>query len=88
MVLWETAAIYLYVIEKYDTDRRLTYDSFEERHYLNQWLAFQVSGQGPYYGQAGWSVLQPANNAVRLALGRASVKVPRKARPLLTRTPC
>lgn len=21
---------------------------------MNQWLAFQISGQGPYFGQAGW----------------------------------
>jgi glutathione S-transferase len=31
-----------------------------EKHLCNQWLAFQISGQGPYFGQAAWfSVLHP-----------------------------
>ncbi|KAH8882139.1 glutathione S-transferase [Thozetella sp. PMI_491] len=54
ITLWESGAIYLYIVEQYDKERRLTYDSFNERHLLNQWLMFQVSGQGPYFGQCGW----------------------------------
>ncbi|PGH04497.1 glutathione S-transferase [Blastomyces parvus] len=54
LTLWESGAIIQYLEEVYDKDKKLTYDSFHERHLLNQWLYFQVSGQGPYYGQAGW----------------------------------
>lgn len=54
LTLWESGAIFQYIIEKYDADKRLTYDTSNERHLCNQWLHFQMSGQGPYYGQAGW----------------------------------
>ena len=29
----------------------------KERHLCNQWLAFQISGQGPYFGQASWFIV-------------------------------
>lgn len=54
LVLWESGAIAQYLVEQYDTEHRLSYESFQEKHLCNQWLHFQVSGQGPYYGQCGW----------------------------------
>lgn len=54
LTLWESGAIYQYLIEQYDTDKRLTYGTLKEKHLCNQWLHFQTSGQGPYYGQCGW----------------------------------
>jgi glutathione S-transferase len=54
LTLWESGAIYQYLIEVYDTDKRLTHDALNDRHLCNQWLHFQTSGQGPYYGQCGW----------------------------------
>ncbi|EER38131.1 glutathione transferase [Histoplasma capsulatum H143] len=54
LTLWESGAIVHYLEEVYDKEKKLTYSTFKERHLLNQWLHFQVSGQGPYYGQAGW----------------------------------
>ncbi|KAI0198929.1 glutathione S-transferase [Astrocystis sublimbata] len=54
LTLWESGAIIQYIIEEYDTDKKLTYDTFPEKHHLNQWLQFQMSGQGPYYGVAAW----------------------------------
>jgi glutathione S-transferase len=54
LTLWESGAIVQYLIEQYDVEKILTYESLIERHQLNQWLMFQVSGQGPYFGQAGW----------------------------------
>ncbi|KAF2459631.1 glutathione S-transferase [Lineolata rhizophorae] len=55
MTLWESGAILEYLIEKYDAEHRLSFapgtvESFQAK----QWLFFQVSGQGPYYGQWGW----------------------------------
>ena len=54
-VIWESGAIVLYLVERYDTEHKFSFPqgtnaSFEAL----QWLIFQVSGQGPYYGQAAW----------------------------------
>jgi len=54
LTLWESGAINTYLVEQYDTDKRLTYTTLNEKHLVNQWLHFQMSGQGPYYGQMGW----------------------------------
>jgi glutathione S-transferase len=54
LILWESGAIIQYLEEVYDKDRKLTYDSLNEKYLLNQWLHFQTSGQGPYFGQCGW----------------------------------
>ncbi|KAL3441790.1 glutathione transferase [Aspergillus insuetus] len=54
LTLWESGAIIQYLIEQYDTEKILSYDSLREKHLLNQWLHFQMSGQGPYYGQLAW----------------------------------
>jgi glutathione S-transferase len=54
LVLCESGAIILYLIEQYDNEKKLTYTTFKEKHLLNQWLMFQMSQQGPYYGQVGW----------------------------------
>ncbi|KAF2817278.1 glutathione S-transferase [Mytilinidion resinicola] len=55
LTLWESGAILEYLIERYDTDRRLSFEpGTPESFYAKQWLFFQASGQGPYYGQLGW----------------------------------
>ncbi|KAF2799151.1 glutathione S-transferase [Melanomma pulvis-pyrius CBS 109.77] len=60
ITLWETGAIIQYIIEVYDTNHVLSYSNLKERSLCNQYLAFQISGQGPYFGQAGWfNVLHP-----------------------------
>ncbi|KAM5356938.1 hypothetical protein ACJ41O_003584 [Fusarium nematophilum] len=79
LTLWESGAIIQYLIEVYDTEKKLTYDALKEKHLLNQYLHFQVSGQGPYYGQAGWfnylhpeklpSAIERYNNEILRILG-------------------
>ncbi|UKZ74704.1 hypothetical protein TrVFT333_002374 [Trichoderma virens FT-333] len=79
VTLWESGAIYQYLIEQYDTKNRLTYDTLSEKHRCNQWLHFQMSGQGPYFGQCGWfqhlhpekipSAIERYSNEVRRVLG-------------------
>jgi glutathione S-transferase len=54
ITLWESGAIIQYLIETYDKEGKISYSTFPERHEQTQWLLFQVSGQGPYYGQAAW----------------------------------
>jgi glutathione S-transferase len=47
----QSIAIIQYLIEKYDTTGRLTYTTGPEKYLVNQWLLFQASGQGVYFGQ-------------------------------------
>jgi glutathione S-transferase len=55
LTLWESGAIYEYLIESYDKDHKLSFaPGTPEYYHSKQWLYFQVSGQGPYYGQAVW----------------------------------
>ncbi|KAL8709796.1 MAG: hypothetical protein Q9220_005582 [cf. Caloplaca sp. 1 TL-2023] len=58
ITLWETGAIIEYLIETYDSkDLRLSFPpGTPEAWHAKQWLFFQTSGQGPYYGQAGWFI--------------------------------
>ena len=55
LTLWETGAIIEYLMERYDTEHRLSFaPGTPDSYHAKQWLYFQVSGQGPYYGQAVW----------------------------------
>lgn len=55
LTLWETGAIIEYLIERYDPDHRLSFPpGSPDSYHAKQWLFFQVTGQGPYYGQAVW----------------------------------
>lgn len=54
IVLWESGAIIEYLIDQYDTSAKLSFTSLPEKYHTKQWLHFQVSGQGPYFGQAAW----------------------------------
>lgn len=46
ITLWESGAILQYLVDKYDKDGKISYTSEPEKYYLNQWLQFQMSGQG------------------------------------------
>ncbi|OOG00657.1 hypothetical protein ASPCADRAFT_392764 [Aspergillus carbonarius ITEM 5010] len=60
LTLWESGAIIQYLIDVYDSTHKISYATLNEKHLLNQYLQFQMSGQGPYYGQCGWfNVLCP-----------------------------
>ncbi|KAL6703582.1 Transcriptional regulator ure2 [Coniothyrium glycines] len=55
LTLWESGAIIEYLVERYDVQRKISFAAGSNEGYLvRQWLFFQVSGQGPYYGQAAW----------------------------------
>lgn len=55
-VLWESNAIIQYLSDKYDTEHKISVTGDDKYHEL-QWLYFQASGQGPYFGQAGWFLI-------------------------------
>ncbi|KAI0371066.1 glutathione S-transferase C-terminal-like protein [Pilatotrama ljubarskyi] len=52
--VWESNAILLYLQEKYDKENKLGVTNPNDKYTLLQWLFFQASGQGPYFGQAFW----------------------------------
>ncbi|KAF5860633.1 glutathione S- transferase, nitrogen catabolite repression regulator [Aspergillus alliaceus] len=55
LTLWESGAIIEYLVDRYDAARRLSFEPGTPDFYLaKQWLHFQMSGQGPYYGQLAW----------------------------------
>ncbi|KAM0750674.1 glutathione S-transferase [Meredithblackwellia eburnea MCA 4105] len=49
--VWESDAILLYLVEKYDPEHKLSFTDPKDKIYVTQWLFFQSSGQGPYFGQ-------------------------------------
>ncbi|KYK59255.1 glutathione transferase 1 [Drechmeria coniospora] len=53
-ILWESGAILEYLVEKYDKDNKLNVTDANEKWQVKQYLHFQMSGQGPYFGQAVW----------------------------------
>ena len=50
----ESDAILLYLVDKYDPEHKLSAATEADKYHQLQWLFFQSSGQGPYYGQAAW----------------------------------
>lgn len=54
LTLWESGPIVEYLVEQYDKDHKISYDTFEEKYLIKQWIGYQISGQGPYYGQGVW----------------------------------
>ncbi|EPT00878.1 hypothetical protein FOMPIDRAFT_85983 [Fomitopsis schrenkii] len=54
--IWESNAIMQYLVEKYDTEHKISVSNFEEKFQQLQWLFFQSSGQG----QSGSRDLTPS----------------------------
>lgn len=52
--LWESNAILEYLAYTYDKEGKFTVSKPEDKYKQLQWLFFQSSGQGPYFGQAAW----------------------------------
>ncbi|KAH9915257.1 glutathione S-transferase C-terminal-like protein [Epithele typhae] len=75
-VVWESCAIVQYLVEKYDTERKISFAGFEDRILLSQWLFFQASGQGPYFGQAGWfTFFTPRRSRAHRTVPQGDVRV-------------
>ncbi|KAG6026035.1 hypothetical protein E4U41_001373 [Claviceps citrina] len=52
--LWESGAIIDYLIDQYDPSHTLSYAHPPQKHQTRVWEHFQMSGQGPYFGQLVW----------------------------------
>ncbi|KAF2817104.1 glutathione S-transferase [Mytilinidion resinicola] len=54
VTLFESGAIIQYLIDTYDKTNKLAYTNIPEKYLTVSWLHVQMSGQGPYFGQAAW----------------------------------
>ncbi|KAI0472502.1 glutathione S-transferase [Xylaria cf. heliscus] len=54
ITLWESCAINEYLVDTYDTEHKISHSTSPEKYLEKQYLYFQASGQGPYYGQGAW----------------------------------
>ncbi|KAI8450717.1 glutathione S-transferase, partial [Phakopsora pachyrhizi] len=52
--LWGSDAILEYIAYTYDTEGKFSVKDPLEKYKALQWLFFQASGQGPYFGQSIW----------------------------------
>ncbi|KAL1639649.1 hypothetical protein SLS58_007708 [Diplodia intermedia] len=52
--LFESGAIVEYLVATYDKENKLHHTSSPEQWLEKSWLHFQMSGQGPYFGQRVW----------------------------------
>jgi glutathione S-transferase len=58
ITLWESGAIIEYLVETYDKQHNISFAPGSKEYYeAKQWMYYQVSGQGPYFGQAVWFTL-------------------------------
>lgn len=65
LTLWESGAIIEYLTDTYDKAHKLTFEpGTAAAYHARQWLFYQTTGQGPYYGQAMWFIIyQPLPEA-------------------------
>lgn len=55
ITIWESGAILEYILDTYDKEHKLSFaPGTKEFYQARQWLYYQVTGQGPYYGQVVW----------------------------------
>lgn len=55
ITLWESGAILEYLVETYDRQHTISFAAGSQDYFFaKQWLHYQMSGQGPYFGQAVW----------------------------------
>ena len=50
----QSGAIIEYLIDTYDKENKLSYTEFPQKYEQKCWEHFQMSGQGPYFGQKAW----------------------------------
>ncbi|GIJ92508.1 glutathione S-transferase, nitrogen catabolite repression regulator [Aspergillus pseudoviridinutans] len=63
ITLWESGAIIEYLVATYDKQNTISFTAGSKEDYqTKQWLYFQVSGQGPYFGQAAWFLRYHSEN--------------------------
>ena len=84
-VVWESNAILLYLVERYDKEKRLTVTGEKDQATLLQWLFFQASGQGwaLFYCSSldGHAKVTPARTQTLFRTGHLVHEVPFRTGP-------
>lgn len=55
-MIWESGAILFYLLKHYNPEYKLWSKDDEKQSNITEWAFYQVSGFGPYIGQAFWYV--------------------------------
>ncbi|KAI9643611.1 hypothetical protein NHQ30_008233 [Ciborinia camelliae] len=84
ITLWESGAIIKYIVDTYDKENKISINTFPEKHQLDQWLFFQTSGQGPYFGQALWFAYFHPEKNLTSAIDRYTNEIKRVSKVLDT----
>lgn len=95
----QSGAIIEYLIDTYDKSKSLHYDTPKEKYATLSWLYFQVSGQGPYFGQKAWftwyhpekgitSAIERYGNEIKRVLGVIDRHLKKQGTPYLVGEKC
>lgn len=77
ITLFESGAIIEYLLDTYDKQNSLHSTTSPTKYLENQWLHFQTSGQGPYFGQRAWFVLYHPEKNLTSVLDRYANEIKR-----------
>ncbi|KAF2163269.1 hypothetical protein M409DRAFT_68564 [Zasmidium cellare ATCC 36951] len=77
ITLWESAAIIDYLLDTYDKASKLHSTKTPEKYYQQQWEHFQMSGQGPYFGQKAWFTFFHSEKNITSAIDRYAAEIKR-----------
>ncbi|KAI8632683.1 glutathione-s-transferase theta, gst [Xylariaceae sp. FL1651] len=101
ITLWESGAIVEYLIDNYDINSALAYtkpENFKQYYQTRMWACFQISGQGPYFGQMSWfsyhhseklpSAIERYYNEIKRVTGVLDAHLGRSGSPYLVGDKC
>ncbi|KAF2147122.1 uncharacterized protein K452DRAFT_314344 [Aplosporella prunicola CBS 121167] len=96
--VFESGAIIEYLEEVYDKSNKLRYTGLQERALTTSWLHFQMSGQGPYFGQKIWfsvyhsekiqSAIERYSNEIKRVTGVIDRHLKKQGTPYLVGDKC
>lgn len=73
----QSGAIIEYLLDTYDKSNSLSYTSFPQKYQQKSWEAFQMSGQGPYFGQRAWFMMYHPEKNITSAIERYGTEIKR-----------
>jgi len=80
LVIWESCAIIEYLVDTYDTEHKFSAKVGTPEKYIElQWLFFQASGQGTYFGQFFWFAFLHPGEKIPSAIERYKSEIKRVA---------